>query len=84
MSRQGTILRAERLDRETFGENVGVLTNEIFGLEVTHSGFHKMLLDMVNAGLSYDEILERFDSEIGTEAKAIIRTLVSNREAGNN
>jgi len=84
LSRQGTILRAERLDRETFGENVGILTNEIFGLEVTHSGFHKMLLDMVNEGLAYDEILERFDSEIGTEAKAIIRTLVSNREAGNN
>ena len=34
---------SERLEIETFGENVGLLTQEVFGLEVTNSGFHKIL-----------------------------------------
>ena len=27
---------------ETYGENVGVLTREVFGLEVTKSGFYDL------------------------------------------
>jgi predicted ATP-dependent endonuclease of OLD family len=43
LRRTGAVVNAERLELETFGENVGTLTREVFGLEVTHSGFHKML-----------------------------------------
>lgn len=41
--RSGRNVNAERPDIETFGENVGVLTREVFGLEVTHAGFHQLL-----------------------------------------
>lgn len=82
LSRNNTILRAERPDRETFGENVGILINDVFGLEVTHSGFHGMLLKMVQAGMTYEEILEQFDSRIGMEARSILRVLLANREDG--
>ena len=81
LRRSGVVVQAERPECETFGENVGVLTREVFGLEVTHSGFHNMLQDMVNEGESYEDILDRFDQEIGAEARSITRALISIRDS---
>ena len=76
-------MNAERPDIETFGENVGILTREVFGLEVVNAGFHKLIKDAVEVEkLTYEEILERFADQLGTEARAIARALVANREAG--
>ncbi len=83
LRRNGVIVNAERPDIETFGENVGILTREIFGLEVMNSGFHKLLKDAAELeNLTYEEILARFDGQLGAEARAIVRALVSNRDAG--
>jgi hypothetical protein len=81
--RTGQKVEAERPEIETFGENVGVLTREVFGLEVSHSGFHKMLRDAVAEGATYDDILARFGRELGGEAKAILRALISARPDDN-
>lgn len=43
LRRSGTLSAAERPPIETFGENVGILTREVYGLEVINSGFHKLL-----------------------------------------
>lgn len=80
--RTNLLAQAERPEIETFGENVGILTREIFGLEVTDSGFHKMLRDAVAESDDYDAIVERFDRELGGEAKALIRALIAARPAG--
>jgi hypothetical protein len=56
--RAGSRVVAERSDIETFGENVGVLTREVLGLEVTRSGFHKMLRDAVAETPDFDAIVE--------------------------
>lgn len=80
--RTGQTVEAERPEVETFGENVGILTREVFGLEVSHSGFHKMLQDAVADGADYGEIVDRFRGELGGEAKAIVRALISAREVG--
>ena len=61
---------------ETFGENVGVLTSEIFGLEVTRSGFHHMLLQAVQRGKSFEEIVEEYNGRLGFEAQALLRAMV--------
>ena len=83
LRRNGVIVNAERPDIETFGENVGILTREIFGLEVMNSGFHKLLKDAAELeNLTYEEILARFDGQLGAEARAIVRARVSNRDAG--
>lgn len=83
LRRTGAIMNAERPDIETFGENVGILTREVFGLEVVNAGFHKLIKDAVEVEkLTYEEILERFADQLGTEARAIARALVANREAG--
>jgi len=66
---------------ETFGENVGVLTREVFSLEVTRTGFHKLLVDAVfHRQMSYDDALHYFGDQLGAEAKAIIRALVLERD----
>lgn len=65
----------ERLQIESFGENVGLLTQEVFGLEVTDAGFHKILKKVANKTESYEEAIAKFDNQIGMEAKAILRNL---------
>jgi predicted ATP-dependent endonuclease of OLD family len=82
LRRAGAELRAERPDIETFGDNVGVLTREAFGLEVTHSGFHKMLQDAVDTGMSYEEVVAHFNERLGAEARAIARALIAARDEG--
>jgi predicted ATPase len=74
--RLGNALKVERPQIETFGENVGTLTDEIFGLEVTATGFHKMLADAASQTNSYEEALTRFDNRLGAEGRAILRAMI--------
>jgi len=74
--------RAERFETETFGETIGKLTREVFGLEVNESGFYKLLSDDVNSGKNYDQIIQKYDDQLGFEARLLLRSLLSN--SGNN
>jgi ABC-type multidrug transport system ATPase subunit len=78
--RSGRIAVCDRPELETFGENVGTLTSEVFGLEVTQSGFHNMLKGQVEAGRSYQDIVWQFRGQMGDEAKGIIQALIATRE----
>ena len=79
LQRTNTIIKAERPSIETFGTSISSLTSEVFGLEVTESGFHKIILDTVfeekHAG--YEEIAKKFDYQLGNEAQALLRTLIA-------
>lgn len=79
LRRSGREVGAERPDVETFGENVGVLTREIFGFEVTNSGFHRMVQAVVEEGVSYEAALEAFGEQLGGEGRAILRALITER-----
>lgn len=68
---------AERLEIESFGENLGALTREVFGYEVTHSGFHKMLKEAAVKYGSYNRVLRHFNDELGMEARAILRAIIA-------
>ncbi|SDJ51872.1 AAA domain-containing protein, putative AbiEii toxin, Type IV TA system [Ferrimonas sediminum] len=70
----------ERPETETFGENVGVLTREVFGLEVTNSGFHNLLNSSVNKGLSYEQVEEEYSHQIGFEGRAILQSMIFTRD----
>jgi predicted ATPase len=80
LRRSGSVVAAERPEIETFGENVGTLTREVFGLEVTESGFHRLLAEKVAATRSYEQVLGLFNGELGGEAKAIVRGLLAARD----
>lgn len=82
LRRARTVSVVERPTIETFGENIGLLTREVFGLEITRSGFHQLLQTAVDEHLDYDAILQRFDNRLGIEARAIIRALVAERDGG--
>ena len=73
--------RSDRPERETFGENVGILTREIFGLEVSKSGFHEMLQRAVDTGGTFDSILSDYEGQLGAEAKAVLLSLIAARDS---
>ncbi|WP_418667325.1 AAA family ATPase [Allofournierella sp.] len=80
LQRTNALLKAERLDVETFGSSISLLTTEVFGLEVTDSGFHKMLREAVNNNKNFQDIVDQFNGQLGNEALAIIRALLAVRE----
>jgi hypothetical protein len=79
--RHGLAARADRPEIETFAENVGILTQEVFGLEVTRSGFHKMLADAVGDLNSIEPVLRKFDNEVGSEGRALVSSLIAIRNS---
>ena len=88
LRRCGGQMITERLAVQTFGSSISQLTNEVFGLEVTDSGFHKMLAEAVRetsrsvfAVKDYDRIVSEFDGQLGDEAKLHLRTLLAVRTA---
>lgn len=80
LRRSGMQAVVERPETETFGENVGVLTREVFGLEVTDSGFHQMLKKEAESADSYKEALRRFNGQLGAEARGVLRGLFLDKE----
>lgn len=80
--RQGDDIRCDRPKIETFAENVGVLTDEVFGLELKNSGFHDLLKRSVREGKTYQEILRDFGNKIGFEGRALLKTMIINRDKG--
>ncbi|OEH85581.1 hypothetical protein BHU72_01925 [Desulfuribacillus stibiiarsenatis] len=74
------ILAADRPSIETFGENIGGITREVFRLEVENTGFHKLLQEAVGKYEEYDSVIDAFKGEIGHEAKALIRAMIANKE----
>lgn len=71
---------ADRPEIETFGENVGTLTQEVFGLEVAHSGFHNILEEASKRYSRYIDASNAMNNQLGQEAKAILRSLIRRNE----
>ncbi len=74
LNRTGLAARADRPELETFGENVGILTREVFGLEVVQTGFHRLITEAVQRG-GYDQVIAQFGNRLGGEARSLARAL---------
>lgn len=74
LNRTGLAARADRPELETFGENVGILTREVFGLEVVQTGFHRLISEAVEQG-GYDGVIAKFGDRLGGEARSLARAL---------
>jgi predicted ATPase len=79
--RSNLVASAQRPTVETFGENVGILTREVFGLEVASSGFHTLLAAEAAEGHSFDAILRKFGGRLGLEGQAVLRALIAERDS---
>ncbi|HEY1744205.1 MAG TPA: AAA family ATPase, partial [Granulicella sp.] len=71
----GSVGSIARPTIETFAENVGILTREVFKLEVTYSGFHTLLQRAVDESRSIEEVFEYFNDKLGAEGRAVARAL---------
>lgn len=78
--RTGKSIIVKNPDVETFGENVGLLTSDVFSLEVERSGFHSILIKEVAAGETYDQILGKYNQQLGSEGRSILSSLIAHRE----
>jgi len=58
---------------ETYGENLGEITSEIFGYDVQATGFHALLKSIAEKNDSYEDAYSTFHGELGKEAKSILR-----------
>lgn len=74
---------AERLRMESFGENVGVLTSEVFEHEVRDTGFHHLIEDVAQKYDDYETFSKSFNCELGIEAQIIAQLLFSKKEKNN-
>ncbi|MGB7203826.1 MAG: AAA family ATPase [Pyrinomonadaceae bacterium] len=83
LDRSGRKLTAYRPTSETFGENVGTLTRDVFHLEVAESGYNNLLIEAVAENDTYDSVLNYFDGKLGSEARAIVRGLTEIKNTQN-
>lgn len=77
LRRSGKCCAAERLTMESFGEDITSLTSEVFGLEITNSGYHDLLKKLAHQYQSYEEIIMRYGDKIGAEGKALLKTMMA-------
>lgn len=82
--RVGTQVAIDRPNIETFAENVGRLTSEVFSLEVQRSGFHALLNEAVKEGNSFEDILAKYKDQLGLEGRSVLAALIANRKGMSN
>jgi predicted ATPase len=81
LNRKGPLTSVQRPRIATFGENVGILTTEVFRLDVTDAGFHQLLLKSVTGNRdNFGKIAEKFSGELGGEARSILNGMVFHRD----
>lgn len=74
LNRTGIAARVDRPELETFGENIAILTREVFGLEVVQTGFHRLISEAVQQG-GYEQVIKQFGDRLGGEARSLARAL---------
>jgi len=79
INRVGLASSSSRPESETFGENVGLLTRDVFGLEVAKSGFNALLAKEAEQALTYEQALDAFKQQVGFEGRAILKALMRGR-----
>lgn len=76
LNRTKLYIQANRPQIETFGENVGTLTGEVFNHEVTDTGFYKMVTDAVEKFDDFETLYDYFEERLGAEGRALARSLL--------
>ncbi|WP_447901262.1 AAA family ATPase [Stenotrophomonas sepilia] len=75
LGRSGIQASALRPETETFGENVGTLTREVFGLQLMQTGFNRLIREAVLETGSFGMAVEKFGGRLGSEGVALARAM---------
>lgn len=73
-----SVSKAERPSIETFAENVGTLSREVFQLELSQSGFHRFLSELRKNSVSYRHAIHQLEGQLGAEGKAVLKGMFLN------
>ncbi|WP_425624352.1 AAA family ATPase [Agrobacterium radiobacter] len=73
----GTTILSPRI--ETYGESIGEITNEVFGLHANATDYHAALRGMVEEGLTLEQIDGYFDGGMSLQARAYVMSLLAKR-----
>lgn len=65
---------------ETYGESIGEITDEVFGLNAGSADFHETLRALVERKLSLSDIEKLFDRGMSLQARAYVMSLIASRE----
>lgn len=71
-----------RIAIESFGENISILTEEIFGNKETEKRYKAILTKLVNSGKSYEEVISllQFDEvPLSLNARIFIQSLINQK-----
>ncbi|MBK6825607.1 MAG: AAA family ATPase [Chitinophagaceae bacterium] len=83
INRVGSTYTLSRPEFETYGENIDILTRDVFRLELEESGFYITINDHLQShNFDYDSLLQSFSDRIGSEAKAIALAIIASRRTG--
>ena len=75
-----TASKAERPTIETFAENIGILSREVFQLELSQAGYIRILDELRLKSASYELAIRRLEGQLGAEGKAVLRGMYLNDE----
>lgn len=75
-------MQAVRPSTETFAEDIGSLTFDIFELETIESGFYTLIDQIVRENLSFEESVQRFDGKMGTLGYRLLLSEILKRDKG--
>ena len=65
---------------ETYGESIGEITNEVFGLTADTTDYHETLSRLVSSGMSLDNIERLFENGLSLQARAYVMTELARRD----
>lgn len=64
---------------QTYGESIGEITNEVFGLSADATDYHAVLSSLVDAGRTLETIEGMFDGGLSMQARAFVMTKLASR-----
>lgn len=82
IEKEGSVPSVRKLEYETFGENLSVLTDDIFGNRSVPKQYKKIMQDLVKAGKDYENILEIIETDdvpLSLNARLYLKTLVDEK-----
>lgn len=82
VEKQGKIASVRKIGKETFGENLTVLTEEIFGNRAIPKQYEIILSNLVDEGLNYEEIKGKLESDnmtLSLNAILYLKTLLNEK-----
>lgn len=77
--RVGTSVTISKPNIETYGESIGEITNEVFGLNADATDFHQVLSRLVQSGMPLESIEKLFEPGLSLQARAYVMSEMARR-----